>query len=1563
MPRISDENKYFGMSFNHEQVCNAFNREEGPHEIKNVKFNDTTYELTYNKSLPPARLLIDDFSLSEKINEHIDVEDVTDSSDESEKEVSEDDLLPENLIEKFDNDKIDDSKIKSEPNETSFPLQTECKYENVNIDSKKMIEQSTISTQKVAQSADADFMTADIDELFKNNDLNFVPIFLENDKKQLIQTLVTLDCGANLSIVNLHFLTSLPHFNVKIRDTSFEIHHLGSNPSEISEIVELKLLFKTRNKTITLKHHFVVSPTCIYEILVGNDILSRVNAIVKIGKYIKVNANFDNNKGPKYVKFPIINYPSARNPFLASMEYHKIKPFESRLVECRLIQSGLIKPDIKFKCTNHPKAEVQVDEFTIRNDLFQYFILSVANVSNKTVYLKPNSIIANASPIEEKDSDKKRKKSSEKIAMPVNKFKRTLKMHDEKEKKNASVIEAAKIIAQDKYLSPEEKEEALEEFKRTGQFALSASQLVDNGEKITHLPPLDTKDLTEEEILNLIDISHLSEENQILATIFLRKNVSVFAKNSVEAGRTSLIEAYVKIKDGMSNRIFEQKRIPIQPALLPQVRAMIQKMIEYDLIEKCDITDAKCIMNLLALPKENNPLALRCILDSRLCNSLCVKFHCMNPTKSEIFQFLGKRKFISQMDINQGFFHLSVEKESRNYFCFTDGASNVFRFKVLPQGHLNSSSFFSAMISKLIFGLECLAYVDDILATDFVTKEHANNENCTFQDHLNGLQVLMDRFKKENIKLSAKKFRLANPVISMIGYVIEHDKIHMNETRRINLARFPMPRNPSQMNSWLCASQYFKDFHQHFSHITAPLWQAAKLPGPSYKVTPQLQEQFLKAQSCFKDVNPLWIHDPTKPLYASSDSSGVAINFCLWQLDENDPTKRKMISNYSRLLTAVERKRDIYFCEAIAMLSGLVKNDYILRHSQKPLTLFTDNLNICYLRVAKDSNPVIIRLIAQLLNYEYSIHFISSKDNQFSDIMSRPYYVDKQRNKKERKTISQAEAIQFLNDLTDIFPDNVHISSDLVRRLLTAHPMYSQKEIPIKKQKEKISTSKDVLPNKVHQKTPKLPPNIRELKNPHIWEGKESKVVNTCTVDFIENMKLKQPSDIIVNSLLLQNGTLSIEDFKLAQSLDSFINEILAKDNLPPTYFLRGGILMKKVHNLEKIVLPLSLLLVWVCNLHVTLQGLHTSKDCMRKIITENFYVHQIDKHLANFTQSCFICYRAKHSPDKKSTFHQTEQSHRARTKISIDLAGGLPPSGPQRYCYIMLICDKFDNFVVLLPLTSKSASEILNKFKYSYLHMAGPVSHIYCDNEPSITDSHEFTTFAKENQIQIKSTASLCAWSNGHAEKNISKIKLLIKAYVDHTKRQWSENLYLLNNLINNLPLSYSNYSPEVLRYGFSNMNNGAPLTFSKLTDNFDSYVEAIDKWSNQRAIESQTNRNKKNSHSRDFLNHTRDEQEFEIGQIVFVKNDIIQGQNAIKLNYEGPFEIIHIFENSNSLCLVRDFASQKVRRVHFMQLRPAKNNFVPFGVQMDTEALDLIRTRNEQKHTYNLRSSRKQQ
>ena len=90
-------------------------------------------------------------------------------------------------------------------------------------------------------------------------------------------------------------------------------------------------------------------------------------------------------------------------------------------------------------------------------------------------------------------------------------------------------------------------------------------------------------------------------------------------------------------------------------------------------------------------------------------------------------------------------------------------------------------------------------------------------------------------------------------------------------------------------------------------------------------------------------------------------------------------------------------------------------------------------------------------------------------------------------------------------------------------------------------------------------------------------------------------------------------------------------------------------------------------------------------------------------------------------------------------------------------------------------------------------------------------------------------------------------------------------------------------------------------------------------------------------------------------------MKNEIIQGQNAVKLNYEGPFEIIHIFKDSNSLCLVRDFASQKVKRCHFMQLRKAKSSFVPFGVQMNTDAIDLIRTRNEQKHTYNLRSAHK--
>ena len=1529
----TNEQKYFGMSFNQHQqpICHSAHltkQKTKTHPAKHIAFTENNFSLTYDKSLPAKQILRKHFTLM-----------LTGTQNE----LTESEILHDLQQTKHNRNKA----------QNLTPILKHNKLENTTKiadpdNYKRKIEKSTFHNKTpIAQSIDADFENADVDNLFKNNSLNFVTAYIDNGNGELTQTQCNVDTGANISLININYFLSVPNGTIKTRNVDFALHHVGKNCQRIQEIALIPLTFQKGNKKVTITNPFLISPTCIYEILLGTDFLNKLQSIINVGKYIDINENFENpNKKPSYLRLPIIDFPSARIPFLVSTEHGKVKPGETKSIKCRLIQSGKIKPDDKFICTDHPLSDLSVKECTMQNLIFEYKQVTVTNNTKNQIKIKPNTIIAAANQTNTLSDHQQ----FEKVACPVNVYKKTLDQLDKKKEREAAVEEAKKILAKDKDLTEEEREDALEEFIESGYLPLSVSAYTSSNNNFTELPAEDVPELTDEEVLKAIDLSHLSEIDRELATEFLKNNLDVFARHPLEARRTNLLKAYVELKPGTENRIWEQKRIPIHPQLKDRVAKVIDKMRQYNLLEEADPLKAKVISNLMVVRKQSKN-ALRFILDSRITNSITKKMHCINPTKQEIFTFLSNRQYITTCDANNGYFTIPYEEESKNYFVFADGLGKLWKYSVLVQGFLNSNTFYNALMHKITADLNCMNYVDDIIISD--SQETFNNPSikCTFAQHLDSLQVLFNRLRQANVCLSPKKLRLGNKVVKIIGHVIQHDRIYMSELKRIDLARFPTPESPRKMLAWCAASQFYKDMIPRYAELIHPLRQASKLLPQKFKLTPKLREQFLKAQSKFENVDPLFAPDLNAPFYATSDASQVAVSFQLFQKDPNDKTRRRLISNYSRLLTKSEANKPVYHLEALAMHSGLKANDYILRHCCH-ITLFNDNLNLCYMRLTLHTNPIIFRLAAQLMNYPFSIEYVRSKDNEFADLGSRPYFVKKEKN---RKTISEQEAVQFLHDLTNIFPDRVSISNELVQKLLTAHPLYSNKIAPQKKQKSKSIDINKILPDKVYPKQSKIPRN-KEI----VAISEKQKSANACTVDLLDPIKVNNPSDIIVNSMLLRNGKLSIDDFKIAQELDNSINEILTAKELPKGYFIRGGILMKNVQNREKICLPLSLLLVWFCNLHVTLEGgLHTSKDAMKQIISENYHIKDLDTHLRNFTQSCYTCQRAKHCQDKKSTFHETKIPTHARERINVDLCSGLPPSGKRNYTHILVICDQFDNFTHLLPLRSRSSEEILEAFKYGYLNHEGQIRTIFCDNEPAITDSTEFKHFAQINNIDIESTASLCPFSNGRAEKKVGQVKTLIKAFVDSTKKTWSERLYRLNNLINATPLSYTknNYSSEILHYGFSNVDTGEPLDFAKISDNYESYVETIKNWSRDRVLQAQPNRESRTAHSRDFLNRTRDELEFEVGEIVFMKNDIIQGNNATKLQFLGPFQIEHIFPNSKSLCLIRDFATAQLKRCHFMQLRKAKSKFVPFGIPLSTDAEKLIRTKNKEKHTYNLR------
>ena len=160
----------------------------------------------------------------------------------------------------------------------------------------------------------------------------------------------------------------------------------------------------------------------------------------------------------------------------------------------------------------------------------------------------------------------------------------------------------------------------------------------------------------------------------------------------------------------------------------------ISRVVLLDYIELCSLKPV-CFNPIHCVPKRNN--SLRIITDLRQLNSFCKVLHYRNEDIRDTVHFLRAGDKFVTADIKDGFFHVPVAREHRDYLGFSYKGL-YYRWKVLPFGLCCSPYYFSKVVRPVItylrsIGLRVAVYVDDFLL--------AAEESCS-ADHIDQLIIL-----------------------------------------------------------------------------------------------------------------------------------------------------------------------------------------------------------------------------------------------------------------------------------------------------------------------------------------------------------------------------------------------------------------------------------------------------------------------------------------------------------------------------------------------------------------------------------------------------------------------------------------------------------------------------------------------------------------------------------------------------------------------------------------------------------------------------------------------------
>ena len=213
--------------------------------------------------------------------------------------------------------------------------------------------------------------------------------------------------------------------------------------------------------------------------------------------------------------------------------------------------------------------------------------------------------------------------------------------------------------------------------------------------------------------------------------------------------------------------------------------------------------------------KKNGELRFCC--DFRTLNDVTVKDAYPLPRINESLARLGKATIYTNIDLAWVFWQSPVRKADRQKTAFACELG-LFEWRRMPFGMCNASATFRRAIARALRkivnreGSMVMAYIDDIvLATE------------TAEDHMVRLREVFENLREAGFKMKVAKCDFMKSEIKYLGRVVSAEGIKPVPKTVAKLRDWDIPRNKTEMQSFLGFANYYRELNPWRAKLVAPL--------------------------------------------------------------------------------------------------------------------------------------------------------------------------------------------------------------------------------------------------------------------------------------------------------------------------------------------------------------------------------------------------------------------------------------------------------------------------------------------------------------------------------------------------------------------------------------------------------------------------------------------------------------------------------------------------------------------------------------------------------------------
>ena len=268
--------------------------------------------------------------------------------------------------------------------------------------------------------------------------------------------------------------------------------------------------------------------------------------------------------------------------------------------------------------------------------------------------------------------------------------------------------------------------------------------------------------------------------------------------------------------DVITHKIDTGDATPIQqyPRRLPyayreEVKRQIHEMLEQGVIQESISPWASPIV--LVKKKDGK---FRFCVDYRKLNKVTKKDAHPLPRIDDLLDSLQGSNIFSTLDLRSGYWQVSMSPEDceKTAFSTPDG---LWEFLRMPFGVSNGCATFHRGIQIVLSGLKydtCLCYFDDIIIP-----------STSITQHCERLQLVLDRFRKHNLRVKASKCCFGAHEVTYLGHVVSAKGVQTDPGKIKAVAALDPPKTVEQVRSFLGLAGYYRNFIPRFAMVSAPL--------------------------------------------------------------------------------------------------------------------------------------------------------------------------------------------------------------------------------------------------------------------------------------------------------------------------------------------------------------------------------------------------------------------------------------------------------------------------------------------------------------------------------------------------------------------------------------------------------------------------------------------------------------------------------------------------------------------------------------------------------------------